>query len=74
MVNRRGFGDRGAQLRVRAHPPRLRCGRSTEGGVVVDIQVATGLLLILVPVVFNVAFFELGRAFDYPAILRREPD
>ncbi len=23
---------------------------------------------------FNVAFFELGRAFDYPDILRREPD
>jgi hypothetical protein len=40
----------------------------------VDVRVATGLLLILVPVVFNVAFFELGRAFDYPAILRREPD
>jgi hypothetical protein len=40
----------------------------------VDLRVATGLLLILVPVVFNVAFFELGRAFDYPGILRREPD
>ena len=26
------------------------------------------------PIAFNVAFFELGRAFDYPAILRREPD
>jgi hypothetical protein len=40
----------------------------------VDVRVSAGLLLILVPVVFNVAFFELGRAFDYPAILRREPD
>lgn len=35
---------------------------------------AAGVLLIAVPVVFNVAFFELGRAFDYPAILRKEPD
>ena len=35
---------------------------------------ATGFLLILVPIVFNVAFFELGRAFEYPAILRKEPD
>ena len=35
---------------------------------------ATGVLLILVPIVFNVAFFELGRAFEYPAILRKEPD
>jgi hypothetical protein len=38
-----------------------------------DARLVTGWLLILVPVVFNVAFFELGRAFDYPAILRREP-
>jgi hypothetical protein len=34
--------------------------------------VAAGLL-ILVPVTFNLAFFELGRAFDYPRILRKEP-
>jgi len=33
-----------------------------------------GLVLIAVPVAFNLAFFELGRAFDYPGILRREPD
>ena len=26
------------------------------------------------PIAFNVAFFELGRAFDYPNILRKEPD
>ena len=26
------------------------------------------------PIAFNVAFFELGRAFDYPDILRKEPD
>jgi hypothetical protein len=34
----------------------------------------TAILLILVPIAFNVAFFELGRAFDYPNILRKEPD
>ncbi|HEX7172753.1 MAG TPA: DUF4386 domain-containing protein [Candidatus Limnocylindria bacterium] len=34
----------------------------------------TAVLLIAVPISFNVAFLELGRAFDYPNILRREPD
>ena len=38
------------------------------------VEVAAGVLLIVVPVLFNVAFFALGRAFDYPDILRREPD
>ena len=38
------------------------------------VEIVTGVLLILVPVAFNVAFFELGRVFDYPDILRREPD
>jgi uncharacterized protein DUF4386 len=33
-----------------------------------------GLLLIAVPVAFNLAFLELGRAFDYPNILRESPD
>ena len=37
-------------------------------------EVATAVLLIVVPIAFNLAFFELGRAFDYPDILRREPD
>jgi Domain of unknown function (DUF4386) len=37
-------------------------------------RVAAAVLLVVVPIAFNVAFFELGRAFDYPAILRREPD
>jgi hypothetical protein len=32
------------------------------------------ILLIAVPIAFNVAFFELGRVFDYPNILRKEPD
>ena len=38
------------------------------------IETVTGILLILVPIAFNVAFFELGRSFDYPNILRKEPD
>jgi len=38
------------------------------------LEVATAVLLIAVPVAFNLAFFELGRAFDYPNILRKEPD
>ena len=37
-------------------------------------EVVAGALLIAVPIAFNVAFFELGRAFDYPNILRKEPD
>jgi hypothetical protein len=31
------------------------------------------ILLIAVPITFNLAFFELGRSFDYPTILRKEP-
>jgi hypothetical protein len=38
------------------------------------LELATAVLLIGVPIAFNLAFFELGRAFDYPNILRREPD
>jgi hypothetical protein len=38
------------------------------------VEVATAALLIAVPIAFNLAFFELGRAFDYPNILRKEPD
>ena len=37
-------------------------------------EVATAILLITVPIAFNLAFLELGRAFDYPNILRKEPD
>jgi hypothetical protein len=40
----------------------------------VTIEVVTAALLIAVPIAFNLAFFELGRAFDYPNILRKEPD
>ena len=36
--------------------------------------VVTALLLIALPIAFSAAFFELGRAFDYPDILRKEPD
>lgn len=34
----------------------------------------TAALLIAVPIAFNLAFLELGRSFDYPNILRKEPD
>ena len=39
-----------------------------------SLDVVTAILLILVPIAFNVAFFELGRTFHYPSILRKEPD
>ena len=39
-----------------------------------DARTWAGLLLIVVPITFNVAFFALGRAFDYPEILRRDPE
>lgn len=39
-----------------------------------SIEAATAALLIVVPVAFNLSFFALGRAFDYPDILRREPE
>jgi hypothetical protein len=39
-----------------------------------DIETVTAVALIVVPVLFNVAFLELGRAFEYPDILRKEPD
>ena len=34
----------------------------------------TGLLLIIVPLTFNVTFFLLQRAFEYPDILRKPTD
>jgi hypothetical protein len=40
----------------------------------VSAEVAAAVLLIAVPIAFNLAFFALGRAFDYPNILRKEPD
>jgi hypothetical protein len=40
----------------------------------VSPEVVAAVVLIAVPIAFNVAFFELGRVFDYPNILRKEPD
>ncbi len=37
-------------------------------------ETLTAIFLIGVPIAFNVGFFELGRAFEYPNILRKEPD
>jgi Domain of unknown function (DUF4386) len=34
-------------------------------------QVLTGLLLLVLPVAYNLLFAMLGRSFDYPAILRQ---
>jgi hypothetical protein len=34
-------------------------------------QMLTGLLLLVLPLAYNAAFALLGRAFDYPNILRR---
>lgn len=39
-----------------------------------NAELTAGILLIAVPIAFNLAFLELGRAFDYPDILRKEPD
>jgi hypothetical protein len=38
------------------------------------MNLVTAGLLIAVPITFNLAFFELGRVFDYPNILRKDPD
>ena len=39
-----------------------------------ELTTLTGLLLILVPLAFNVTFFLLQRAFDYPDVLRQPTD
>lgn len=39
-----------------------------------SLFVVTGLVLIVVPILFNVTFFALGSLFDYPAILRKPTD
>jgi hypothetical protein len=39
-----------------------------------SVELTSAALLIGVPIAFNAAFFELGRAFDYPNILRKEPE
>jgi hypothetical protein len=38
------------------------------------LSVLTGFFLILVPIAFNVTFLMLGKAFEYPAILRKPTD
>ena len=64
--------SRTALGRVRPDPGRRRRGSGYDAAV--EPRQVAGVLLILVPVVFNAAFFELGRVFDYPAILRKEPN
>jgi uncharacterized protein DUF4386 len=39
-----------------------------------NLTTITGLLLIIVPIAFNVAFLLLGRTFEYPDILRKPTD
>jgi Domain of unknown function (DUF4386) len=39
-----------------------------------SVEVTAAVLLIAVPIAFNLAFFELGRTFGYPGILREAPD
>src|SRR5688572_29166598 len=34
----------------------------------------TGLVLIVLPIAFNLLFFALARAFDYPDVLRKPTD
>lgn len=38
------------------------------------LYLVTGIILIVLPVAFNVLFFGLGRAFEYPDILRQPTD
>ena len=38
------------------------------------VDVVTAVLLIVVPIAFNARVLRAGAAFDYPDILRREPD
>lgn len=38
------------------------------------VETAAAVLLIAVPIALNLAFYELGRTFDYPNILREPPD
>lgn len=37
-------------------------------------EIAAAIFLVAVPIAFNLAFFELGRTFDYPNILREPAD
>jgi hypothetical protein len=39
----------------------------------VSVELGAAVLLIVVPIGFNLAVFELGRTFDYPNFLRESP-
>jgi hypothetical protein len=39
-----------------------------------NLTILTGLFLIVVPIAFNVTFLMLGKAFEYPDILRKPTD
>lgn len=39
-----------------------------------SITLLTGIMMIIVPVAFNVVFFALASTFEYPAILRQPTD
>src|SRR2546426_769000 len=58
----------------RPSPAVSGCCWAGGGRVSVSAEVAAAVLLIAVPIAFNAAVFELGRAFDYPNILREGPD
>src|SRR5215208_6191759 len=45
-----------------------------EKDQIMTLATLTGLLLIIVPIAFNVTFFLLQRAFEYPDILRKPTD
>src|SRR5919108_2273561 len=45
-----------------------------RGNKTMELITLTGLLLIIVPIAFNVTFFLLQRAFEYPDILRKPTD
>src|SRR6185312_14448988 len=55
-------------------PMATRALARSAGGSSLRVEVLTAVLLIAVPIAFNLAFFELGRSFDYPNILRKEPE
>ena len=73
----------GAQLRDHARNPgscaATKRSRSYATGRLwgtlgdMSLDAVTALFLIVVPILFNVAFFESGRAFDYPDISGASP-
>jgi hypothetical protein len=45
-----------------------------KGNYGMKLTTITGMLLIIVPIAFNVTFLLLGKAFEYPDILRKPTD